>query len=156
MARRRFEPTNDNRRLVVSMAACRIPEEKIAAVLGIDLKKLRKYFPSELDTSAIRATARVRQTLYEMATSGTSAAAIFFFLKTRAGWRERATNPGAVAHRPTEDLAGESERAGKYIARLISRRVEVARAQEREVNQGQGEAASESPAEGEDEGKCAA
>jgi hypothetical protein len=51
-------------------------------------KSLRKHFRKELDRGAIEATAKVGQTLYQMATSGKHPAATIFWLKTRAGWRE--------------------------------------------------------------------
>jgi hypothetical protein len=49
---------------------------------------LRLAFRDELDKAAIEANAKVAQTCYQMAISGQHPAATFFWLKTRAGWRE--------------------------------------------------------------------
>ncbi len=148
MARPKFKPTDDHRRLVESMAASRIPPDKIAAVLGIDRTTLRKFFPRELDTSPIKATARVRQTHFEMAISGRCPAATFFWLKTRAGWRER-NEPGRGRHGFTELSGVDMAALDKKLMRLLTREP----ASSLDLIQGQSEAASESPGEGEDEGE---
>ena len=73
------------------MAAYGIPEAEVARTIGehgIDAKTLRKHFRRELDIGATKANSAVAQTLYKMATSGTSPAATMFWLKCRAGWKE--------------------------------------------------------------------
>jgi hypothetical protein len=50
---------------------------------------LRKWFRDELDTATIEANARVAQTLYQQATTPGNIAATIFWLKARAGWREK-------------------------------------------------------------------
>ena len=46
MARPQFKPTDDQRRMVKSMAAMGIPHEQIAIKMGIrSPKTLRKHFP---------------------------------------------------------------------------------------------------------------
>jgi hypothetical protein len=89
-----------------------IPEVDIARVLDIDPKTLRKHYRRELDTAFVHANARVAQSLFNQATSGNNVAAAIFWLKVRAGWRDRITveninttvsdEPEAEA-RPTED-----------------------------------------------------
>lgn len=86
------KPTDQTRRTVESMSAYGIPQEDIAAVIGVDSKTLRKHYRVELDTAEAKANARVAETLYRKATdaemSGPSVTAAIFWLKTRAGWKE--------------------------------------------------------------------
>ena len=98
MARPRFDPTAEQRRIVRSMAAYGMRQEEIAACLGIrSAKTLRRHFREELDRAVPEANARVVQSLFKEATGG-NVTAMIFWLKARAGWREVA----AVAPRPTE------------------------------------------------------
>jgi transposase len=91
MPRPRFETNEEQRRLVKNFSACGVSQEQIARRLGIrSAKTLRKHFREELDRGSLDANTSVAQTLYKMATSGNHPAATFFWLKTRAGWRERA------------------------------------------------------------------
>ena len=90
-------PTAQTRATVESMAAYGIPQDEIAATLGIAPKTLRKAYRDELDTAATKANARVGQFLYRAA-SGAAIAdgatqadcirAAMFWAKTRMGWRE--------------------------------------------------------------------
>jgi hypothetical protein len=94
MPRPKLQPTEQQRRLVKSLVAMGNRQEDIARVLGIrSPKTLRKHYRQELDRGALEANHNVAQTLYKMATSGQRPAATMFWLKTRAGWRER---PGAT------------------------------------------------------------
>lgn len=92
MSRTAFSPTPEQRKTVEAMAAYGVPHEQIGVVVGISAVTLRKYFESELETGAIRANAKVAETCYRMATSGDNPAATFFWLKTRAGWKETHVN----------------------------------------------------------------
>ena len=49
---------------------------------------LCKVFREELDRPSVEANAKVAEICFKTATSGTVPAATFFWLKTRAGWRE--------------------------------------------------------------------
>jgi hypothetical protein len=83
-----YKPSEKDRDIVRAMASYGIPQEDIGRVIGISHVTLRKYFASELETAAIQANAKVAETCYAMAISGQHPAATFFWLKTRAGWRE--------------------------------------------------------------------
>ncbi len=83
-----FAATAEQRRTVRAMAAFGIPQMEIANVVGISDRTLRKHFREELDKAATEANAKVAEVCFRMATSGTVPAATFFWLKTRAGWRE--------------------------------------------------------------------
>lgn len=104
-----FEPTAENRRLVRGMAAVSVPQEDIATLLEIDPKTLRRHFRAELDRGSIEATAKVAQSLFQMATQGKNVAAAIFWMKARAGWREK----------PVE--TGDNEEDGKQI--VVIRRI---------------------------------
>ena len=74
--------------MVGKLAASGLSEDAIATVLGVDPKTLRKEFRAELDSGAIKANEQVEQSLLRLATEGNVTAAIFW-LKARAGWREK-------------------------------------------------------------------
>ena len=84
-----FVPTEEQRRTVRAMSGFGIPQEDIATFLEIDSKTLRKHFRQELDRGSIEATTKVAQSLFRMATDGGSVAAAIFWMKARAGWREK-------------------------------------------------------------------
>ena len=86
---RRYEPTDEQRRTVKTMAGFGVPHEDIATFLGIDPKTLRKHFRAELDRGTVEANAKVAQSLFQMATQGKNVAAAIFWMKARAGWREK-------------------------------------------------------------------
>jgi hypothetical protein len=101
MSRPKFVPTDLHRSTVKSLAAYGIPHDEIATMIGIRAAKtLRRHFREELARGSIEATAQVGQTLYQMATSGEEPACTIFWMKTRAGWREKQrpeTGPSALA-----------------------------------------------------------
>ena len=84
-----FAPTEDQRRLVRAMAGYGVPHDDIAVVVRCSPPTLRKHFRQELDVAAIEANARVAQTLFQQATTPGNIAATIFWLKARAGWREK-------------------------------------------------------------------
>ncbi len=96
-----FQPTEEQRRIVKGMAGLGVPHEGIAVILEIDPKTLRKYFPQDLERGSVEATAKVAQSLFQMATSGQSVAAAIFWMKARAGWREK----HEVQIAPSSDLS---------------------------------------------------
>jgi hypothetical protein len=67
----------------------------IARVIGIDPKTLRRHYRDELDTGAVKATARVAEFLYRKATTEglQCVTAAIFWLKTRGRWKEDAGPP---------------------------------------------------------------
>jgi hypothetical protein len=102
MPRPKFHPTEEQRRLVKSLAAMGTKHTGIAQMIGIrSAKTLRKHFRAELDRGGLEANSNVAQTMYKMATSGQHAAATMFWLKCRAHWRERGTlETGSAAAAP--------------------------------------------------------
>jgi len=84
-----FEPTAEQRRLARGMSGLGLPQEQIALLLEIDPKTLRKYFRDDLDRGMAEANVKIAQSLFNMATTGGSVAAAIFWMKARAGWREK-------------------------------------------------------------------
>lgn len=84
-----YQPTDEQRRLVKVMSGFGIPQQDIASQIGVDAKTLRKHFREELDRGMTEANMRVAQSLFNMATTGGSVAAAIFWMKARAGWREK-------------------------------------------------------------------
>lgn len=91
------KPTDKNRAEVAALYSFGIPQDDIAAYLGVDSKTLRKYYRDELDVSVTKANAAVGRFLYQSATGNTlkdgashsdCVRAAMFWAKTRMGWRE--------------------------------------------------------------------
>lgn len=81
------EPTRATREAVKMHALVGTRQEVIADILSIDPKTLRKYYREELDQSLAQANATIGGSLFNKAKGGDTAAMIFW-LKTRAGFRE--------------------------------------------------------------------
>ena len=108
-----YVPTEEQRRTVRAMSGYGIPQTDIATILEIDAKTLRKHFRRELDRGSIEATTKVAQTLFSMATSGQNTAAAIFWMKARAGWREKqeiVLSAKPVIEMSDEELAHEIAR----------------------------------------------
>ena len=94
MSRPAFRPTDEQRRMVKSMAAYGIRQDEIAATISVSTKTLRRRFRQELDRGATEANTQVGQTMYQMAISGKSPVSTMFWLRCRAGWgSERGGRP---------------------------------------------------------------
>ena len=91
MARPLYQPTDTDRQTVEAMAAAGINHDSIAKCIGdkgIDANTLRKHFRRELDVSAEKSNALVATQVFKAAQRG-EAWACCFWLKCRAGWKER-------------------------------------------------------------------
>ena len=87
--RKPYVPTAEQRRVVTAMAGFGVPHDDIALVVRCSPPTLRKWFRHELDVATIEANARVAQCLFQQATKPGNIAASIFWLKARAGWREK-------------------------------------------------------------------
>jgi len=81
-------PTDDQRQIVGLHATIGTPQEVISDIIGIDAKTLRKHYRAELDQSTAKANATIGGALFNKAKDGDTAAMIFW-MKTRAGWKEK-------------------------------------------------------------------
>ena len=111
-----FDPTDEQRRTVRAMSGFGVPQPDIALHLDIDPKTLRKYFRDDLNRGSIEATTKVAQSLFNMATKGNNVAAAIFWMKARAGWREK--QEIHFSDRPLEQLSDAD------LERLIARLAE--------------------------------
>lgn len=82
-------PTDESRELVKQLSAEGFIQEHIADQVGIDAKTLRKHYKDELRDGKFEANRKVAKTLFAAATEGGSVAAMIFWLKSQAGWREK-------------------------------------------------------------------
>src|SRR5689334_16982280 len=102
MPRPSFKATDEQKRIVKTMAGLGTPHEDIAVVIGITAKTLRKHFRQELTLGAIEANARVGQTLFTMATSGRDIAATIYWERTRTMRRGRDNETGSGTMPPPQ------------------------------------------------------
>jgi hypothetical protein len=88
-------PTEETRNLVESLSGFGIPQDEISKLVGIDPKTLRLHYAEQIELGGIKATAKVAQNLFNMATKpnreGLQAA--IFWLRVRAGWSEYSPRP---------------------------------------------------------------
>jgi hypothetical protein len=91
MAGRGHQPDPLTRRQVEAMAGYGVTEVDIGGIIGIDPKTLRKHYRTELDYGHTKANIKVAENLYRKATGEgrESVTAAIFWLKARAGWREK-------------------------------------------------------------------
>ena len=86
---RRHSPSEEERHTVKALSGYGVPQEDIAIHMDMDAKTLRKHYRRDLDRGTIEANAKVAQTLFTMATVDKNVAAAIFWMKARAGWREK-------------------------------------------------------------------
>ena len=105
-----FRVYEKDRATVKTMSAFGIPDYEIAKGLGIDPKTLRKHFWTEIEVGHVEANAKVAASLFKKATGDGREAVVaaIFWLKCRAGWRER---PAADELGKKEQRALEAETA---------------------------------------------
>lgn len=87
MPRAPHDPTPEQRKLVQLHAMIGTTHESIGRIIGVDAKTLRKHYRDELDLAMAMANATIGGELFNKAKKGDTAAMIFW-MKTRAGWRE--------------------------------------------------------------------
>ena len=107
----KFEPTEEQRKLVKMMSGYRVPQTDIALHLEIDPTTLRRHFRRELDRGMIEANVKVAQSLFQMATTGKNVAAAIFWMKARCQWREK--------HEVTLSTDSMSELSDAELTRMV-------------------------------------
>lgn len=90
-----YQPSDKDRRIAEAMAGWAIPHERIARVIGIDAKTLRKHFGAELEVGSAKLEAQLAQNLLRIAQGNDrqSLIATIFALKARFGWVETSPAP---------------------------------------------------------------
>ena len=109
-----YQPTDKDRRIAEMLAGWSIPQERIARVIGIDPKTLRKHFADELAIGAARLEAQLAQNLLRIAQGQDRQALIatIFALKSRFGWVE---TPAPAREPPL----GKKEAATRRAAEIM-------------------------------------
>jgi hypothetical protein len=105
MARRAFVVAEVLREKVRHLAGLGVPQDDIAKIIGCSPKTLRKRFRDELDCGVAEANATISSCLFAAAKAG-NIAAMIFWLKTRARWRERPAADGPITD---ADVGSSSE-----------------------------------------------
>jgi hypothetical protein len=104
MARTAFVVTDAMRERVRYLAGVGVPQHDIAKIVGCAPKTLRKRLRDELDRGVAEANATIAGYLFAAAKAG-NIAAIIFWLKSRANWRERTLSDDPV---PATDAGSNS------------------------------------------------
>jgi len=122
MPRPRFKPTPEERKMVEALSGYGVREDEIAQTLrdGIDPKTLRKHFRRELDQGAAKANAAVAQTAYKMAISGRHPAMTMFYLKCRAGWKEKTILEHSGPHGGPLEIENHDEHIEQQLAAILA------------------------------------
>jgi hypothetical protein len=97
MARPAFIVNEALREKVAYLAGFGVPQDDIAKIVGCSAKTLRKRFRDELDRGAAEANAIIAGCLFAAAKAG-NIAAMIFWMKTRAHWREQPPAEDTVAN----------------------------------------------------------
>jgi hypothetical protein len=87
MARPRYVPDEEQRKMVKTLAGYGIPHEQIANKIGVTAKTLRRHFREELDKGLTDANAQVIQTLFKLSISGKCPAATMYWASKRV-WKD--------------------------------------------------------------------
>ena len=93
-----------------------VTRENIARHIGVEPKTLRRHFRDELDLGAVEATAKVAASLFQMAIQGKNVAAAIFWMKARAGWREKVPPGVEEEERRADRAAGDQHRRDRGAA----------------------------------------
>jgi hypothetical protein len=117
MPRHKHEPTDAQRQLVQLHATIGTTQDTIARILGIDAKTLRLHYRDELDLALAKANATIGGALFNKAKGGDTAAMIFW-MKTQAGWKEKSVVEGAGPNGEHLHKVGPDEHASAVIAAL--------------------------------------
>ena len=112
MGRPRFEPTEEQRKAVRTMAALGMrQDDEIAPVIGVSPCCLRRAFAEELKTSMATVNARVGRRLLEKCMSGDTTA-IIWWMKNRMGWTDRWKDPEVVVNIAVQNVVQTAIQAG--------------------------------------------
>ncbi len=117
-----YQPTDKDRRIAEMLAGWAIPQERIAAVIGVDAKTLRKHFPAELDVGLAKLEAQFAGNLLRIAQGQDRQAlvATIFALKARFGWVEASPAPKEppLGKKAQRQAAADSLAAGDRRSRF--------------------------------------
>lgn len=88
MAPPKLNVTQDMKEKAELLAGLGVPQKDIALILGIGISSLVKYCSEEMERGVAKANSKVAGCLFDLAVNKKLPAALFFWAKTRMGWRE--------------------------------------------------------------------
>jgi len=110
-----------DRARVEALAGFGLTAAEIARIFGLDPARVQAEFANEIATGAIKANARVAESLYRKAVGEgrESVTAAIFWLKTRARWKEVSAHEhsGAFVH----DVQSNGENVRHRIELMLDR-----------------------------------
>ena len=104
MAKPAHVPTEEQRATVTELVAAGVPVAAIGRIIKLSERTLYRHYADELKAGREVANGRVALTAYRLALSGDCPAATFFWLKTRAGWRETQRLQVELSELPDNEL----------------------------------------------------
>ena len=81
-------PTDKTRQQAQSASGLGLPQDQIAALIGIAPDTLRKHYELELGLGKAQASAAVAKTLFNKATTGGDTTAMIWWTKSQMKWSE--------------------------------------------------------------------
>jgi len=85
--------TEDDRATVRDLAAIGVSEEDIATKIKLPLDVLQDVCHDELTSGAAEGREQVLRSFHKFVQTGNNIAATKFWIESRCGWKETATNP---------------------------------------------------------------
>jgi len=82
------QPTDKTRQQAQSASGLGLPQDQIAALIGIAPDTLRKHYDLELGLGKAQASAAVAKTLFNKATIGGDTTAMIWWTKAQMRWSE--------------------------------------------------------------------
>jgi len=116
--------SDEHRRTARAMAGLGISRRQIAVYLCISETTLADLLGVELEQAEIEANSKVARALFTMATKQNNVAAAIFWMKARAGWKEKqqlevtGANDGPVA--TLQITSDDPVEASKQYLRIVS------------------------------------
>ena len=89
----KHQVTDLQRKQIKAMAAMGLGHVAISRLVELNRNTLYKYYRRELDIGADEANLAVARSLFDMATKEHVPAAAIFWMKARAGWKDRDPDP---------------------------------------------------------------
>ena len=86
---KKFEPKEEDYQTVELLTTFGHTQEEICTYLGINNRTLNKYFKKQIEIGRTKTNLSVGKRLYEKAAIDGDVPSMIFWLKTRAGWREK-------------------------------------------------------------------
>jgi AcrR family transcriptional regulator len=128
-----YQPTDKDRPIAEALSGWSIPQDRIARVIGVDPKTLRKHFADELEIGSAKLEAQLAQNLLRIAQGQDRQALIatIFALTSRFGWVETAPpprEPPLGKRRQRHGVPPRSQRATPPGATCLSRVFHLSRA----------------------------